>query len=131
MTTSAGVRSSAARRLAPVTVVRSYLDHLAVERGVASNTLVSYQRDLDRYLAYLGGCGIRSIAAVDATTVSGFLAHLREGGDEHPPLSATSAARAVVAVRGLHRFALRDGLVDADVAHSSVRPPHHDGCRRP
>jgi integrase/recombinase XerD len=122
MTTSAGVRSFAARRLAPGAVVRSYLDHLAVERGVASNTLVSYQRDLDRYLAYLGGRGIGSIAAVDATTVSGFLAYLREGDDEHPPLSATSAARAVVAVRGLHRFALRDGLVDADVAHS-VRPP--------
>ncbi len=70
MTSSAGVRSSAARRLAPGAVVRSYLDHLAVERGVASNTLVSYQRDLDRYLAYLGGFGIRSIAAVDATTAA-------------------------------------------------------------
>jgi integrase/recombinase XerD len=41
---------------------------------------------------------------------------------DHPPLSATSAARAVVAVRGLHRFALLDGLVPDDVAHE-VRPP--------
>ncbi len=41
---------------------------------------------------------------------------------EHQPLSATSAARAVVAVRGLHRFALREGLVDVDAA-SDVRPP--------
>src|SRR3712207_7273306 len=44
------------------------------------------------------------------------------GAAAPPPLSATSAARAVVAVRGLHRFALLDGLVPDDVAHE-VRPP--------
>ena len=35
-------------------VVRGYLDHLTVERGLAANTLVAYQRDLRRYAAYLG-----------------------------------------------------------------------------
>jgi integrase/recombinase XerD len=63
--------------------------------------------------------GVREIAESD---VSGFLAALRTGDDEHPPLSPTSAARAVVAVRGLHRFALLDGLVTDDVAHE-VKPP--------
>jgi integrase/recombinase XerD len=110
------------RRAAPESVVRSYLDHLAVERGVAANTLVSYRRDMNRYLEYLQARSIRSIEDVDAATVSSFLAHLREGDDAHPALSATSAARAVVAVRGLHRFALRDGLVEVDVSHE-VRPP--------
>jgi integrase/recombinase XerD len=103
-------------------VVRAYLDHLAVERGVAANTLASYRRDLSRYSDFLATAGITSIDAVQALTVTDFLAYLREGDDEHPPLSATSSARAVVAVRGLHRFALRDGLVAEDVAHG-VRPP--------
>jgi integrase/recombinase XerD len=117
------VTTSAVRRpLAPESVVRGYLDHLAVERGVAVNTLASYRRDLHRYLDYLQERGIARIDSVDALAVSGFLAHLREGDAEHPPLSATSAARAVVAVRGLHRFALRDGLVAVDVARE-VRPP--------
>lgn len=102
--------------------MRGYLDHLAVERGVATNTLSSYRRDLDRYLEYLRGRHVTSIDAVDAATVSGFLAYLREGDGEHPPLSAVSAARAVVAVRGLHRFAVRDGLVAVDVARA-VHPP--------
>jgi integrase/recombinase XerD len=62
---------------------------------------------------------MREIAESD---VSGFLTALRQGDDDHPPLSATSAARAVVAVRGLHRFALLDGLVPDDVAHE-VKPP--------
>jgi integrase/recombinase XerD len=117
------MRSTAvARRLAPAAVVRSYLDHLAVERGVAGNTLSSYRRDLERYLVYLATHRVASLADVDAGTVSGFLAHLREGDAEHPPLSAASAARGVVAVRGLHRFAVRDGLVEVDVARA-VRPP--------
>ena len=42
--------------------------------------------------------------------MSGFLVRLREGDADHPPLSATSAARTVVAVRGFHKFAVTDGL---------------------
>jgi integrase/recombinase XerD len=103
-------------------VVTGYLDHLTVERGLAANTIASYRRDLRRYTAYLAAAGVGSLREIAESDVSGFLAALREGDDEHPPLSATSAARAVVAVRGLHRFALLDGLVPDDVAHE-VRPP--------
>jgi integrase/recombinase XerD len=103
-------------------VVTGYLDHLTVERGLAANTIASYRRDLRRYTGYLTAAGVTGLREVAESDVSGFLAALREGDDEHPPLSATSAARAVVAVRGLHRFALLDGLVPDDVAHE-VRPP--------
>ncbi len=99
-----------------------YLDHLAVERGSSANTLSSYRRDLRRYLRYLAGHGIDSLAEVQAATVSGFLAALREGDPDHPALSAASAARAVVAVRGLHKFGYADGQLAADVARE-VKPP--------
>jgi tyrosine recombinase XerD len=102
--------------------VRSYLGHLAVERGLAANTLSSYCRDLRRYVAVLCGRGRASIDQVTEEDVRAFLVGLREGDADHPPLSAGSAARAVVAVRGLHRFALREGLTPADPAHD-VRPP--------
>jgi integrase/recombinase XerD len=103
-------------------VVTGYLDHLTVERGLAANTIASYRRDLRRYTRYLAAAGVRGLGEVTESDVSGFLVALRQGDDEHQPLSATSAARAVVAVRGLHRFALLDGLVPDDVAHE-VRPP--------
>ena len=103
-------------------VVTGYLDHLTVERGLAANTIASYRRDLRRYVGYLAAAGVRTLAEIAESDVAGFLAALREGDDDHPPLSATSAARAVVAVRGLHRFALLDGLVAGDVA-AEVRPP--------
>ena len=109
-------------RAAPASASRGFLDHLAVERGVAANTLASYRRDLDRYIAYLKERDVDSLAEVDATQVSQFLAVLRGGDLNHPPLSPASAARAIVAVRGLHRFALREGLVEVDVARE-VRPP--------
>jgi integrase/recombinase XerD len=103
-------------------VVAQYLDHLAVERGTARNTITSYGRDLRRYLAFLVGQGIAEPAGVSEATVAAFLVALRAGDDEHPPLAASSAARAVVAVRGLHRFAHREGLLAADPTRE-VRPP--------
>ncbi|WP_179646774.1 site-specific tyrosine recombinase XerD [Spinactinospora alkalitolerans] len=105
-----------------VSAVRGYLDHLTVERGLAANTLSSYRRDLRRYLAFLAGRGRTELAQVDAADVTAFLRGLREGDAEHPPLGVNSAGRAVVAVRGLHRFALREGLTATDPAHE-VRPP--------
>ena len=103
-------------------MVTGYLDHLVVERGLAANTIASYRRDLRRYADFLDATGVRGLAEVGESDVAAFLTALRAGDDDHPPLSATSAARAVVAVRGLHRFALLDGLVPDDVA-AEVRPP--------
>ena len=105
-----------------VRAVRSYLDHLVVERGLADNTLTSYRRDLRRYVAFLAGRGIVDPAAVTEDVVTAFLRALREGDAEHPPLSAGSAARTVVAVRGFHRFLVREGLAGTDPS-AAVRPP--------
>ncbi len=102
--------------------IRTYLEHLSVEKGLAPNTLTSYRRDLRRYRAYLSGAGLDELDAISEATVSGFLVRLREGDSEHPPLSATSAARTVVAVRGFHKFAVSDGLARVDPA-SGVKPP--------
>jgi integrase/recombinase XerD len=103
-------------------VIAAYLDHLAVERGVAANTLAAYRRDLRRYADVLAAQGVTHIADVREAHVAEHLARLREGGEGHRPLSASSAARAVIAIRGLHRFALRERFVGDDVARG-VRPP--------
>jgi integrase/recombinase XerD len=102
--------------------VRTYLDHLLVERGLATNTLTSYRRDLRRYLQFLAGAGIEELDEVTEAVVSSFLVSLREGDADHPPLSSTSAARTLVAVRGFHKFAVSDGLATVDPA-GAVKPP--------
>ena len=105
---------------APAAVaVEAFLHHLTVERGSAANTLRSYAGDLDRYLEHLRGRGLDDLAAVREDDVTSFVAALRSGPT---PLAASSAARALAAVRGLHRFAVHDGLVGEDVARA-VTPP--------
>ena len=103
-------------------VIAAYLDHLVVERGTARNTLDSYARDLRRYVAHLDGGGVAKIVDVTSAHVTSFGAALREGDGEHQPLAASSAARALVAVRGLHKFAHAEGLTEHNPARE-VRPP--------
>ena len=93
-----------------------------IERGLAAHTLQAYHRDLQRYVGALAARGTTAIGEVTTEDVAAFLAGLREGDDEHPPLAASSAGRAVVAVRGLHAFAAAERLADSDPA-CQVRPP--------
>lgn len=102
--------------------LRAYLDHLTVERGLAPNTLRAYRRDLRRYLAHLAGRGRSAPGEVGPEDVTSYLVSLRAGDGVRAPLAAGSAARAVVAVRGLHRFWLREGLTAVDPS-AEVRPP--------
>ena len=102
--------------------IRGYLQHLMVERGLAANTVESYRRDLRRYESVLAARGRTRIAEVTPDDVAEFLASLREGDTEHAALAVSSAARAVIAVRGLHAFAVAQGLADGDPARD-VPPP--------
>ena len=93
-----------------------------MERGLAEHTLQAYRRDLQRYAETLAAAGRVEIEQVAAADIAGFLAGLRAGDETHLPLAASSASRAVVAVRGLHAFALAEGLAPENPARS-VKPP--------
>jgi integrase/recombinase XerD len=95
--------------------MRAHLEHLSVERGLSVNTLAAYRRDLARYRVFLDKRGRGSLGEVERADVGAFLASLRGG-------AASSAARTMSAVRGLHRFALAEGWVGVDVT-DEVPPP--------
>ena len=97
-----------------------YLDHLLVERGLSQNTLSAYARDLGRYLEFLNSRS-KDFSQVNENDLSDFLTFLRNGNSDHAILSATSAARTLIAVRGFHKFTAREngGLDPAQ----SVKPP--------
>lgn len=103
-------------------VTDAYLDHLAVERGLSANTLAAYRRDTARYLRYLDTQRVLEPESITTHHVTGFLQAVSSGTDGGSALSARSAARTLVAVRGLHRFWLLEDLVTADVA-ADVAPP--------
>ncbi|QPK84151.1 site-specific tyrosine recombinase XerD [Corynebacterium qintianiae] len=106
----------------PRQVATMWLNHLAVERGVSANTLSNYRRDVERYMGWLEAAGRTNLREVASTDLEAYVSDLRRGADGARPLAASSAGRALVVARGLHKFAVAEGLVDADVA-STVAPP--------
>ncbi|NUS71817.1 MAG: site-specific tyrosine recombinase XerD [Corynebacteriales bacterium] len=99
--------------------IRGFLDHVAVERGLARNTLAAYRRDLSRFAGWLAGRGLSAVTTVE---LGEYVAWLRAGDEEHPALSAASTARSLSAVRGLYRFAVREGWCETDPA-ARLHPP--------
>lgn len=103
-------------------VCTAFLDHLSAERALADNTLAAYRADLRRYREHLDAAGVDTVDAVTPAVVGSFVQALREGGDGRAPLAAASAARTLAAVRGLHRFAVREGRAAADPT-ADLAPP--------
>jgi integrase/recombinase XerD len=85
-----------------------YLDHLRVERGLAESSLLAYGREVDRLAEWARGRG-RTVLDLTQQDVSAFIAWLRGEG-----LAARSVARAVHALRGMYRFAVREGRLEVD-----------------
>lgn len=104
--------------------IRGYLDHLAVEKGASVHTLAAYRRDLDKYRRHLADVGVDDLGAVTEAHVEQFRARLSTADPDEgrKALASSSVARALAAVRGLHRFAARDGVTALDAA-ADVTPP--------
>jgi integrase/recombinase XerD len=99
-----------------------FLDYLAAERGLSPHTLAAYRRDLARYRRYLEGRGLADAAAASEEDVGGFVAHLSAARHDGRAYRASSVARAVAAVRSLHRFLVMEGD-GADDPSAGVRRP--------
>ncbi len=100
-----------------------YLDHLTVERGLSRHSLAAYARDLRLYGAYLDEVGISDPRQALRHDLAGFVAWLqqRRTGDGQPYAPST-VARTLVAVRGLHRFLLAEGLASDDPSTEVTGP---------
>ena len=83
-----------------------FLNYLLVEKGAAANTVSAYSRDLTRYLGYLGE---RSPGEIRPSDVAGYRAHLKGAG-----IAPRSRARALSALRMLHRYLLAEGYCETN-----------------
>lgn len=97
--------------------VDRYLQYLAAERGLSSNTLAAYGRDCAEFLSALEKQGVSSLPTVLPGHIVGFLDSAERRG-----LSARSRARALAAVRGLFAFLLREGVLTRDPSRELRRP---------
>lgn len=117
---SAGAGASSPRRASPPAARGSalphtelerdlgvFLDHLSVERNLSPNTVAAYRRDLTTYVAFLASRDVADPDAVTRADVEAFVADRREGG-----YADSSVERALSAVKGFHRFLVREGLTE-------------------
>lgn len=87
-----------------------YLQFLRVERQLAANTLMSYERDLKSYLQYLKEVEqLDSLRNVERIHILNHLSHLKEA-----TMSSRTVARHISSIRSFHQFLIRERVVDRD-----------------
>ena len=101
-----------------------YLSHLRIERGASPRTAEAYRRDLEDYLAFLDGEGVEGFGDIDREKVAAFERSLMEQN-----LAVTTVRRRISAVRGYHRFLVREGSPKRTRPTPWTFPRPPTGCR--
>ncbi|NLI12376.1 site-specific tyrosine recombinase XerD [Pelotomaculum propionicicum] len=89
--------------------LEDFIYHLAMERGLAENTLVSYRTDLTGYILFCRKQGLASLAEADRDTVLSYLYKLQMDGR-----SPATISRQLAALRSFYRYTVREGRLQAD-----------------
>jgi len=96
-----------------------YLRHLEIERGLSSNTVAAYRRDLRAFLDAAAERGVTDAAGLDPDGVRTYVVSLR---DRTQPLKASSTARVISSIRGFMRFLVEEGVIERDPAETLSAP---------
>ncbi|AKO94033.1 site-specific tyrosine recombinase XerD [Priestia filamentosa] len=90
--------------------IEDFIHYLVVERGLASNTIESYKRDLVKYAEYLKKVEtVSSFEEVTREHIIAFMRYMMENGK-----SSKTIARHVASIRSFHQFLLREHIMDKD-----------------
>jgi len=92
-----------------IELLDEYIYHLAVERGLAENTLVSYRLDLNGYLEFCRKCGLESLEQADRNMIMSYLFQLQLEGR-----SPATISRRLAAVRSFYRYLVSENILSKD-----------------
>jgi len=93
-----------------------YLDYLAVEKGLASNSLSAYRTDLRKFGIWLEDQK-KDFEKIERIDIVRYFQSLRTGG-----ISARSVARALAAIRGIFRFLVAERHLQHDPTENLENP---------
>ncbi|HXQ25749.1 MAG TPA: site-specific tyrosine recombinase XerD [Candidatus Acidoferrales bacterium] len=96
--------------------IRTFLNCLRVEKGLADNTVHAYRRDIAKFAVFAGARKLTT-KEVRRGDIVDFLGSLYRRG-----LDSRSVARHLVTVRNFFRFALIEGYIDDDPAATIESP---------
>jgi len=86
----------------------AFMDYLKVEKGLAANSVLAYDRDLHKYLDHLKSKGVSAPSAILRPVISDFLFSQR------PRLSPVSISRLLSTIKSFHRFLVREKISQSD-----------------
>ncbi len=90
--------------------LEEFLHYLRIERGLAKNTLISYERDLIVYIDYLTNkTNVKKWNDVERSHILKFLHHLNDNGK-----STASITRMTSTLRSFHQQLIREKITDHD-----------------
>lgn len=89
-------------------LIHEFINYLSVERGLATNTLESYGRDLRQYYQYLGEDQV-DLDAVSRTTIINYLMYLQKQGK-----ATATIARRLAALKAFYQFLVREKRIKTD-----------------
>ena len=90
-------------------LISEFINYIAVERGLAKNTLLAYTRDLKQYTEFLAGRKIQNPDQITREHITNFMMDLKKHG-----MSTTSICRHLAAIKMFHRFLVRENFSKED-----------------
>ncbi|MCX5681237.1 MAG: site-specific tyrosine recombinase XerD [Candidatus Omnitrophica bacterium] len=97
--------------------LQEFLNHLFVERGLAKNTIMAYQKDLLQYIGSLSQDGLSDPDHIKRENITDFMQKQKKNG-----LSSSSICRSLAAIRMFHRFMARERIAKEDPTHLLETP---------
>ncbi len=91
--------------------IQRFLDYLAVEKGLANNTISAYAKDLAQFADFAAKAGALSFENLTSSLADYFAQSLSQSG-----LSRASIARKISSLRSFSKFLLREGIMQIDFA---------------
>jgi integrase/recombinase XerC len=101
----------------PNEVFNKYIAFLEAEKNASKYTVRNYTRDLLEFFAFVTEKKIESLKDVNKLTLRSYLAHLME-----EKYAKSSIARKLSAIRSFYRYLMREELVKASPAATTVSP---------
>lgn len=98
-------------------ILKDFINYLSVEKGLADNTLDSYQRDLKKYLQFLKKQGINNFNNTSRKIISQFLLEQKEKG-----LAPSTLTRNLASIRSFYNFLLKEQLIQDNPAAELESP---------
>lgn len=91
--------------------VHEFINYLAVERGLAQNTLESYGRDLRQYQEYLNAAQKEIVRDSNRSTIMEYLSNLQTKGR-----AVSTISRNLAAIKSFYQYLVRERYLEKDPA---------------